>query len=358
MKELEKSSVRWFQAAAEAATVAGALGDRDTLASIGDDLARAVPQIPSPGAIVALARVALQLMSSGDHARADVLLKRATEAPPIEDALIAQARIEQALAHAALLASFFGEAAERTLRSFDTFKRAGDERNACNQEITLAHALIELGQNDDGRRHLEHAIGVAERMGLVSAVASGRHLLGILRLREGDIESAVALQKEAGEAFAARGNLRLEGGVLCWLAMAHLAASDVEAAETASRRALELLETSPPARALALAVHACVALEKKDIPRAHASASEARALLDAPGGIDTGEALVRLVHAEVLVAMHRTDEARDAIRAAETRLRERAARIRREAWRETFLTRIPENAKTLDLAKSEYTRFG
>jgi tetratricopeptide (TPR) repeat protein len=345
------ASVRWFQAAAETATASAALGDRATLSSIGDALARAATEIPSPGAIVALARVALQLMSAGDFARADVLIERATAAPPVEGALIAQARIEQALALRAALSSFFGEAAERTMRSLEAFRRAGDERNACNQEITLAHAMLELGQYEEGRRHLQHGIAVAEHMGLVPLAANARHLLGILHLREGRIDAAIDMQKEARDVFAARGNVRLEGGACCWLAMAHLAAGDPDAAELASLRALELLAHVPPARALALAVHARVSLEKKNVAGALEAASEARALLDRPGGIDTGESLVRLVHAEVLLAAGRNDEAKNALAAAAKRLRERAARIRRDEWRETFLARIPENAKTIDLAQ-------
>src|SRR6266498_2420210 len=67
------------------------------------------------------------------------------------------------------------------------------------------------------------------------------------------------------------------------------------------------------------------------------AAQRARSLVDRPGGIDTGEAFVRLVHAEALWAADRKKDAREAIAAAKTRLNERAARIRKEEWRETFL---------------------
>src|SRR5262249_45887081 len=155
--------------------------------------------------------------------------------------------------------------------------------NACLQELTFANALIELGQYDDGRKHVEHSIAVAEQMGLASAAANGKHVLGIAHLRNGNLGGAIAMQQEAQRAFAAKGNKRLEGGALCWLAMAYLAAGSHDEATKAAKQAVNLLTQTPPALALALAVSAGVSLAKNELPAALEIASEALKLANRPG---------------------------------------------------------------------------
>ncbi|MBX3274556.1 MAG: hypothetical protein KF729_30100 [Sandaracinaceae bacterium] len=54
--------------------------------------------------------------------------------------------------------------------------------------------------------------------------------------------------------------------------------------------------------------------------------------------------------AEALHASGHEDEARAAIAEAAQRLRERALKIHDEGIRDTFLTRVPEDARTLALA--------
>jgi hypothetical protein len=78
-----------------------------------------------------------------------------------------------------------------------------------------------------------------------------------------------------------------------------------------------------------------------------AHASEALAL----PVIEERESLLRLVYAESLDQLGEHDEAREAIRLAQRRLLERAAQIREPAWRSSFLGRLPENARTLQLAR-------
>jgi hypothetical protein len=184
----------------------------------------------------------------------------------------------------------------------------------------------------------------------VTAAANGRHLLGILVLREGDPDKANELQRGAREVFRSRGNARLEAGPLCYLALGCLAKGDRAGADEASARAVELLESVPPALGIALATRARVLRDAGDLAGALAAAERARALLDRPGGVDTGEAFIRVVHAETLYAADRKSEARDAIAMAKSRLLERLGRIRKEDWRETFTTRVPDHARTLELA--------
>ena len=60
--------------------------------------------------------------------------------------------------------------------------------------------------------------------------------------------------------------------------------------------------------------------------------------------------MVRLVHVEALLAVG-DPSARAAARDARERLLARAARIADPAWRERFLTAVPDNAATLALPR-------
>ena len=76
-------------------------------------------------------------------------------------------------------------------------------------------------------------------------------------------------------------------------------------------------------------------------------ASRAARTLDTLGGIDDGEAIIRLTFAEALAAAGQIDEANDARLAARERLLDRAARIRDPGDRRSFLENVPENARTM-----------
>jgi hypothetical protein len=57
------------------------------------------------------------------------------------------------------------------------------------------------------------------------------------------------------------------------------------------------------------------------------------------------------VHAEALHATGNTEAARAAIEVARASLLARAAKIKDPSWRASFLDRVPENARTLELAR-------
>jgi hypothetical protein len=81
------------------------------------------------------------------------------------------------------------------------------------------------------------------------------------------------------------------------------------------------------------------------------AAKEAMTLLESLGGLEEGEALVRLLHAEALHATGDAVGARAAIRVARARLEARAARLREGPLKTTFLESIPEHARTFVRAR-------
>jgi hypothetical protein len=116
-------------------------------------------------------------------------------------------------------------------------------------------------------------------------------------------------------------------------------------------RAITARDDLPPTfRAYALAVLAHIELLRDDKAAALAAAREAFELLVTLGGIDEGESLVRLVWAEALFANGQERTGRVAIADAATRLRARADRMTSAAVRHAFLTQVPENALTLEIA--------
>jgi tetratricopeptide (TPR) repeat protein len=187
-------------------------------------------------------------------------------------------------------------------------------------------------------------------MGLRNVSASAKHHLGFALARLGRFDEARAVQWEAIQAFRAQGDRRMEGcGYIC-LAEIRKAAGDVQAAETDAWRAVELLTDIAPLLPYALAMLAAVLLAAGRPGEAAEHAKEAVEILDSVGSVEEGESFIRLVCAEALAARGDSDAARTAMIAASERLTARALKIADPEWRNSFLERVPEHARTLHLA--------
>ena len=103
--------------------------------------------------------------------------------------------------------------------------------------------------------------------------------------------------------------------------------------------------------AFALAARARTELAAGNAREALSCAEQARTLLTSVGGMDEGEAMLRLVWAEALGANGRHPEARRAIAEARDRLLERAEKIASVEWRRAFLEQVSENARTIALSR-------
>ena len=146
------------------------------------------------------------------------------------------------------------------------------------------------------------------------------------------------------------GHARLEAGSRIYLAQILMLAGALDGALAEARSAVEQLrEVAPPLRPFAYATLASIHLAR--LEHADALAASAEAVRTGDGPIEAGESLVRLTRAEALHASGQVEAARTAIAEAETRLRERAERINDEAYRRSFLERIPEHARTIELAR-------
>ena len=74
--------------------------------------------------------------------------------------------------------------------------------------------------------------------------------------------------------------------------------------------------------------------------------------LESAGALEVGEALLRLTHAESLYMMGDYARAREAIAGAQAWVLRQAAHIENPSWRHSFLERVTENRRILELARA------
>jgi tetratricopeptide (TPR) repeat protein len=236
-------------------------------------------------------------------------------------------------------------------RAIECYERAGDLYRACGNRVNFGFAQYRLGAYAEAVAILGVAVVEAERMGLDHLLGMAWHNYGLALCELGAVEEARAVEAKAITFFAAQGNLRFEGVSRGYLARILLRTGALAEAEAEARRAVELLEPAKEDRVQALANLAAVLLASSRWTEALVQAREAMALLTLLDKVQEGEALARVVYAEALDATGDSAAARAAIAAARDRLLAAAARIDDPRWRDSFLRNVPENARTLELAR-------
>ena len=356
LRLLPPLSAPWYGAVEEMAEASLPLGDVDTLVELADALEEAPAELDASEATrtafrTAAATLTMQLALAGRRDPAEVLMARLEAsletgvAPPL-----ARARADFARAALATIAGDLGGLIAHARTAIAAFEEAGDLRAAALMRTNLAWGFAEIGAWSEAEQPLRAAAAVADRMGLSFVLGGVKNNLGLVLARQGQLPEALAAETESVTFYRQVGNQRLEGLSRIYLAMIHGLGGTLDEAEREARAAVAILAQMPPTRAHALATLAQVLLARGQTAEAHAIAAEASALLEQLGGIDEGETLVRLVRAETLALAGDEPAARAASARAREQLLSRAERIREPAWRESFLTRVPENARTLALA--------
>jgi ATP/maltotriose-dependent transcriptional regulator MalT len=379
MRRLPRRTPLWYRAAGDAAGASVRVGNHDQLARLAALLDEAPPSRETlPSHVVAATRLIEALFNAGKYELASALLDRlvaseqeivdASPPPPPAARDVASrppttsgldlswagpvlARLDRARAIREIYFGDPGDALnyfESAARRFEAF---GDLRNACIQRANVGYASMEIGNYEDAERALRSALDVAQQTGLDQLAALARHNLGLTLARRARFAEAVEVTTSAVRTAADLRDARLEGASRIYLSIIRAAAGDLEAAEREARAAVDVLEMQPPTRTYALAQLAHVQLERGRTRDALQAATESMRVMEQLGSIDDGEALVRLVHAEALQANGEDDAAVRAIRAARDRLLARAETIRDPTWRESFFHNVPENARTLELAR-------
>ncbi|WP_437829883.1 serine/threonine-protein kinase [Sorangium sp. So ce1153] len=229
------------------------------------------------------------------------------------------------------------------------FEQVGDRRNACITRANLGYSYGELGDFGGAEAALRSVLEAADRMGLHEVAAAAQASLGQVLAYRGRLAEARAVEEAALASSQRLGDPRAEVVSRSYLAKIALLAGDFGAAEREARLA-EALESASPLRVAATAIRARALLGLGRAREALAAAGEALAALESLGGLEEGESMIRLVHAEAFSAVGDAKRAAAAIAAARDKLLDRAASVRDPEWRRRFLSHVPDNARTLELA--------
>lgn len=348
-----RNSARWLSCAAIFATMSSKMGHHEQLKSLAIQLHEIGWKEVTAAHANEMARVAIQYLHAGKMEIAADLLEiaermahRVTQEDPTMAACVHQAR--------AVRAMFEGDVGAYTqlIRiAVDAFERAGDLRSEATQRVNLAHGYMELGAYDLAERELRDVLPMAERMGLKDVVAGAKTNLGITLARGGALEEARAVEMAAVRAAIALANRRLECGCRTYLSTIALLMGDVESSEREARAALEILAVAPPMRALALGTLGRALLAQGRAREAIEATREALTLMLVESATEEGEALVHAAHIEAMLACGLRDGVAKAVEVAWSRLATRAALIRDPVLRESFMTRVVDNARITDLAR-------
>jgi ATP/maltotriose-dependent transcriptional regulator MalT len=174
--------------------------------------------------------------------------------------------------------------------------------------------------------------------------------LCIVRTHMGHFDDARSAGKDALELSREQGDLRIEGFAEIFLSVGEWMESRFPEAESHARRAAELLENVLSILPTAFAALAQALLGEGKTAEGLVSAAEAYRLLQTVGQVEEGEALIRVVYAECLLASGDVVSARRVIEEASQRLDTRAAAIHDAPSRRAFTVRLPSHARTFELA--------
>jgi serine/threonine protein kinase/tetratricopeptide (TPR) repeat protein len=362
-----RGKAAWFRAVAEAIAAAGRLGRYAVVseylqraAAASPELARASEGDPIGDAeraqIICLSRGVLHLPYAGLRAEAEAVMSEVLALAGELDRLdpIAAARVHQMRAVRSLHAGDPAGYLADHQAALAAFVEVGDARSACLAQVSVGSGCVDLGLDDRAEVALREALAGAERMGLFQITPWALQNLGNVLLRRGELAEARAAVSRALEAGMAQGDARLAGGSRIYLAMIAEREGSPAVAEAEARTAAETLQHVPPMRAGALAVLSRALRARGAIDEALAMARQAMELLASLGDAGMGELeiAVRLSLVEALRARGLHADAARALAVAHARLQARAETILDEALRHSFLHRVPENARTLELARA------
>jgi hypothetical protein len=232
----------------------------------------------------------------------------------------------------------------------EIFDETRSELIFLNMQLFRALNLWFLGSSSVAERLLEEIPGADEKLGVVSALR--RFILAWVRADRGAFEQARAIATELRESGRAQRNPLEEARGAWVLAEVLRRMGDLDGAEREIPAAFGLELREPLDHPGVLATLAALRLAQGRVPEALAAAEEAAARTQAMGGCGTFRgAFVRLVRAEAQNASGDLDAARSAISEARERLIAIAAKVGDPDLRRSFLEDVPENKRTLALAR-------
>jgi eukaryotic-like serine/threonine-protein kinase len=304
--------------------------------------------------VFALAHAAAQLLFLGHYELVEPLVVRAdriARSDPGRDDPSLAGWADDARSSLAMRQGDMGECVVLMASAGRHFVAAGDLRQACTEDVNVGFGFLELGVFEEAERALRDAVERAERLEIPHVVAAAQHNLALACGMLGKLDEARALLRAAIATFAAQGDRRLEAAARRYLTDILVMAGDLAGAEREARHAVAL-DLSGPGRAEARGTLASVLLARGVAREALGFAKEAHAILAELGPLDNDDTHVRRAYAEALYVTGDVNGAREVIGTACKELLRRAAKISNEVWRQSFLERVHEHARTFALAKA------
>jgi len=342
----------WFHCVGELTAALGQQGRSDEVATWAATAEQAAPRDGAGEAQVAcLLRAAGYLLRAGDDPGTEAILAR------VETAVGDVARLEPGLC-----ARYQAVQATRRLRHGDaagaidllqaalaSASRTGDTGMMCDLRVSLASVWADLGQLDTAEALLRQALEQAQTIELHYITTAALINLGPVLTHAGRLGEARRLAMQALNFARKQGDQRGEGAAQLYLSTISFAGGEHPGSEQRARRAAEIGAPSLRASALAAVARALLAQDRR--PEALEQARAAAAELTGSGRLERYESLVHLVLAEALAANGDQAGARAVVHAAAARLQARAAQLGNPEWRRSFLTKLPDNARILALAR-------
>ncbi|WP_437644157.1 protein kinase domain-containing protein [Sorangium sp. So ce362] len=354
IERLERGSTVWFSAITQVAIASSKLGWFDDVERWMTVAAEA-PAVDGAQCVKlsCLVEGATVLILGGRYAEGNALLETAERALAREEAqdLKVLTHLQEARCYHAMCTGDLSAGVSGLEAAVLAFEQAGDRRNACSNRANLGFAYAELGDFERAESTLRAAREETDRLQLHDLKLIVESSLAQVLASRGQLVEAWALA-EAGVLPSQRASgARLEMIFRCCIARIALAAGDLETAEREVRAAVALSPGAPTLGVQAFAILARVLLGRGHVDEAVRTAAEASAMLESFGAIEEGESLVRLAFAEALAAHGRREEAAIAIASARAALLARAEKLSDPTWRERFLRDVPDNARTIELAR-------
>jgi DNA-binding winged helix-turn-helix (wHTH) protein/tetratricopeptide (TPR) repeat protein len=355
IQHADEGTAQWFHAIRELCQPVTETDGFDEIAIWAKKALAALPstQPAAEAQVACLAWCAGCLAQGGQPGLATALLERAESTLatlPKPDAWVTL-RLRHANGIRFAQAGDVMKAIEELEVGIEACEHAGDTQAACGVRGELAATWIEVGDFHRAELLLQQILSDAKQRSLLTVetftlpdLGNALTCLGRRDEARDVLEQALRLAKDQGNAWAAAfGSL--------FFSMLAFVSGDFVVSEIHARNAVEHVRSAPAPRAAALAALARGLLAQGRNAEALESAQAAMAILDALKTSKYNEALVRLMNAETKMATGDESGALAAIGAARDRLLERAERITDADMRNSFLTRVSDNARTMELAR-------
>ncbi len=343
----------WFEALLEAVILGDRVGRRDEVHELVGLALGAQPSSLRGRAlrIRVLGEGVTARYHAGDELGGMELARRVeADVVSVNDPMVALALHRMRALHAANMGDHAAELAQ-WIQLGERYAEMGDRRWCAMVGVNIGYGWMMVGDYERAESALRAAVSGSAAMHLDRAVAAAQHNLGLVLACRGDFEGAIREETAALEAISATHDDRLTAMCRVYLAMILEMAGELERAEAIARDAMREVDKVPPLRPRALAVLARVLLRRGSLELAEQTSAEAITALDEVRA-EGGDAFIRLVRVEALIANGKMTEAMDALRDAKAHLDDATARIGDQSLRVRFVRDIAEHARIAALVRT------